>query len=148
MDLSAVIRRALADESDKVAAIHRLSLDTAMPSLRVRHTPDEDRYYFRTGVFPACEVWVVDDGGPVGFIAFHEGWIDHLYIHPDHFRRGYGRALLNEAKAHYPELQAWTFQKNAGAIAFYEANGFELVRKTAGEKNEEHEPDALFAWSR
>jgi putative acetyltransferase len=146
--LGVVIRRALVDESDKVAAIHRLSRETALPFLPVLHTPDEDRQYFRTGVFPACEVWIVEDGAPLGFIAFHEGWVDHLYIHPDHIRRGYGRALLNEAKTHYSELQLWTFQKNLGAIAFYEANGFELVRKTAGEKNQEHERDALYAWSR
>jgi ribosomal protein S18 acetylase RimI-like enzyme len=67
---------------------------------------------------------------------------------PNRLRRGYGRALLDKAKQHHPELQLWTFQKNLNAIGFYRANGFRLVRETDGSGNEEREPDALYAWSR
>jgi GNAT superfamily N-acetyltransferase len=144
----ALIRRATMDESDEVAAVHRASREAAMPFLRALHTREEDRSFFRTRVFPACEVWVAHDAGIAGFIAFRGGWIDHFYVRPDRQRRGHGRVLLGKAKERHPELQLWTFQRNLNAIAFYTANGFRLVRETNGSANEEREPDALFAWSR
>jgi putative acetyltransferase len=143
-----LIRRATVDESDEVAILHRESRESAIPFLPVLHTREEDRVFFRTRVFPACQVWVAERAGIVGFIAFRPGWVDHLYVRPKSLRQGYGRALLNEAKARNSELQLWTFQRNRNAIAFYEANGFLLVRETDGTANEEREPDALYAWSR
>ena len=119
-----------------------------MPFLPVLHSHEEDRIFFRTRVFPTCEVWVADHDGIAGFIAFRAGWVDHLYVLPTHLRRGYGRALLDKAKERNSKLQLWTFQKNVNAIGFYMANGFCLVRETDGAANEEREPDALFAWSR
>ena len=43
-------------------------------------------------------------------------------------------------------LQLWVFQKNTGAIRFYERHGFRLVKLTDGAENMEREPDALYAW--
>ena len=40
-------------------------------------------------------------------------------------------------------LDLWVFQRNRAAIAFYEANGFEVVETTAGAGNEEREPDGV-----
>jgi putative acetyltransferase len=119
-----------------------------MPYLPLLHTLEEDSVFFRTRVFPACRVWVTDHRGIIGFIAFRESWIDHLYVLPNHLRRGHGRALLNKAKEQNSELQLWTFQKNLNAISFYNANDFRLVRETDGASNEEREPDALYRWSR
>ena len=142
------MRRATVGDSDKVAAIHRVSREAAMPFLPVLHTREEERSFFRTRVFAVCEVWVAGDTGIAGFIAFRDGWIDHLYVLPDRQRRGLGRALLGKAKERHPALQLWTFQRNLNAIAFYTANGFRLVCETDGSANEEREPDALFGWSR
>lgn len=119
-----------------------------MPFLPLLHTHEEDHAVFRVRVFPSCDVWVADNDGIVGFIAFREGWIDHLYVLPNHARQGYGRALLEKAKEQNQQLQLWTFQRNLNAIGFYKANGFHLVRETDGAGNEEREPDALLAWSR
>ena len=143
-----LIRRAILDESDEVAKVHRVSKATTMPFLPVLHTYEEDRIYFRTRVFPTCEVWLAENDGITGFIAFREDWVDHLYVLPSHTRRGYGKALLDKAKERNSQLQLWTFQKNLNAIRFYSANGFRLVRETDGAGNEEREPDALLAWSR
>ena len=142
------IRRATATDSDEVAAVHRVSKESALPFLPALHTRDEDRTFFRTRVFPACQVWVEDNNGIADFIAFREGWVDHLYVLPNMLRRGFGRALLSKAKERNSELQLWTFQRNLNAIGFYKANGFHLVRETDGASNEEREPDALYAWSR
>lgn len=145
---SPLIRRAGLGESDEVARVHRMSKDSAMPFLPFLHTHEEDRAFFRTQVFPASEVWVADDHGIAGFIAFRDGWVDHLYVLPNHLRRGFGRALLDKAKERNSHLQLWAFQRNLDAIAFYKADGFSLVRETDGAGNEARLPDALFAWSR
>ena len=72
--------------------------------------------------------------------------VDHLYVHPDHHRQGLGSALLRHAQAARPRLELWVFQRNADAIAFYEAHGFAIVESTDGAGNEEREPDHRMAW--
>lgn len=144
-----MLRRAWPNESDALAAIFRLCRDTALPYLPDIHTPDDDSKFFRDQVFPTCDVWVAQEGGALtGFCALRQGWIDHLYVHPAHQRAGIGTALLRKAMEENETLQLWTFQRNAGARAFYVANDFSCVRTTNGEDNEEREPDALYAWSR
>ena len=144
-----VVRRARVDESDAAAALFRLSKETAMSYLPDLHTRDEDRAYLRERVFATCEVWVAERYGELaGICAFREGWIDHLYVHPEHLRTGIGAALLRKAKDANDRLQLWTFQRNENARAFYESQGFQMVKTTAGRDNEEQEPDALYAWTR
>nr|WP_283949779.1 GNAT family N-acetyltransferase [Limobrevibacterium gyesilva] len=116
-----------------------------MPDL---HTPEEDLWFFRERVFRDCAVWVSEANGIDGFCAFRAGWVDHLYVHPDRHAQGLGSALLGQAMTAHRQLKLWVFQKNLRAIRFYEAHGFRLVRKTDGEDNEEHEPDALYEWRR
>jgi GNAT superfamily N-acetyltransferase len=144
-----VIRRARPEESDQVAALFRTSRDTELPYLPNLHTAEEDRAFFRDRVFPTCEVWVAErDGALVGFCAYRDGWLDHLYVHPDHLRRRIGTALLRKATDANAKLQLWTFQRNAGAIGFYESQGFTLLKLTDGRENEEREPDALYKFER
>ena len=132
-----------------MAALFGLSLRTGLPFLAQRHTAEEDRAFFRDRVFTICDVWVAErDGELVGMCAFREGWLDHLYVHPDHLRTGIGEALLRTAKDANDRLQLWAFQRNTNALRFYESHGFRLVKTTDGRDNEEHEPDALFAWQR
>ncbi len=139
------LRRARVDESDAVAALHRLSREAAMPFMRGLHTVEEDRAFFRERVFPACKVWVAErDGVLVGMCALRPGWLDHLYVHPAHHGRGIGTALLRKALESNDTLQLWVFQSNVNAIRFYERHYFELVRKTDGRHNEERQPDALY----
>ena len=144
-----VIRRANVDESDEVAALFRLSKETAMPYLPSLHTAEDDRAFFRDRVFAECDVWVGDRAGALaGMCAFREGWVDQLFVHPAHQRSGIGTALLRAAKAANDCLHLWAFQRNENACRFYESQGFRLVKTTDGRDNEEREPDALFAWER
>ena len=84
---------------------------------------------------------------PVAFLALDGDEIDHLYVDPGHHRQGHGTALLAAAQAAHEHLELWVFQRNLGAIAFYEAHGFAIVASTDGADNEEHEPDHRMAWS-
>lgn len=52
-----------------------------------------------------------------------------VYVHPDAWRRGVGRALLDEAesfgrRAGASELTLWVFERNAASRAFYERLGW------------------------
>lgn len=133
---------------DGVAAIHRKAFDEGLPWLAGVHTPQEDRAFFRDQAFSKSEVWGTIDEQIIGFIAFHEDWIGQLYILLDRQGKGVGRALLHIAKSRSASLLLWTFKGNGPARQFYERNGFVAVEETDGSRNEEHEPDILYRWSR
>ena len=82
----------------------------------------------------------------VGFIAFGEGWVNHLYVLPEFQRLGIGGRLLEKAKQEWPSLRLWTFERNDGALRFYLRHGFSVVKRTDGRENEEKEPDILLQW--
>lgn len=144
-----MLRQLKIDDMDAAAAVHRAAYDDRLPWLAGRHSPDEDRRYFRERVFPACAVWgALEDTAVVGMIAFRADWIDQLYVLPNAQGRGWGTALLDVAKSAFPRLHLWTFQRNHLARRFYERRGFVLTRQTDGEANAEKEPDVLYLWNR
>ena len=111
------------------------------------HNAEEDRRFFSTVVLPTKQVWVAEvDGQVVGFIAFAERWVNHLYVKPTFQRRGIGTRLLAIAKKSNPTLQLWVFESNEPAIAFYERQGFRTVERTDGSDNEVKMPDLRMAW--
>ncbi len=131
------------------AALHRLAFFHAMPDMPVLHTPGEDVAYYTRVLFVRNTVWLACEGdGIAGFIAFRPGWVDQLYIHPDHQGRGLGSRLLRVAQEENPVLRLWTFQRNAGARQFYERHGFLIEQETDGAGNEERQPDVLYRWTR
>lgn len=117
-----------------------------MPYLPSLHTLDEGMRFFARVIAQTNVVVAVSDGNVVAYCAYRESWLDHLYVHPEHQNEGIGSHLLKMALEDSDELNLWVFQKNTGAIRFYERLGFRLVRATDGADNEEHEPDALYAW--
>ena len=138
------IRRADASDTEALARLLRAVQRADLPYLPALHTPDEDLWFFRNRVLVECEVWVA--GAPDAFIAFREGWVDHLYVRGTHQGRGLGTALLAQAMRSFSPLRLWVFQKNAAAISFYQARGFREIERTDGSRNEEREPDVLMEW--
>ena len=146
---AARLRRLALADMDAAASIHRAAFDDRLPWLSGLHTPDDDRAYFRDRVFPACTVWgAFGNDSLVGFVAFRDGWIDQLYVLPEAQNQGFGTTLLAVAQAASATLTLWTFQRNAGARAFYEAHGFEIAETTDGSGNDEREPDVRYRWIR
>jgi putative acetyltransferase len=142
-------RRAAREDMPAVAVLHRHTMKTSLPFLPDLHTPAEDRAFFCDRLFPTNAVWVAEqDGALVGYAARGDGWLNQLYVHPDHQGRGVGGALLALAMEGVDALQLWAFQKNDRARRFYEKRGFVLVKLTDGSGNEEKEPDALYSWRR
>jgi GNAT superfamily N-acetyltransferase len=110
----------------------------------VLHSREEDVGFLRH-LIATTRVTVAEDGAPLGFLALDGEEVRALYLAPAARGLGWGRRLLDGAKAASPRLRLWTFQANAGARAFYAREGFREVGRTEGD-NEEGLPDLLLAW--
>lgn len=139
------LRLADLDDAADIAVIHRQAMRISLPFLPELHTAEEDLWFVRERLMATNTVWVAQVQGAVaGYIAFHPGWIDHLYVHPDHQARGLGPLLLDKALEDGSERRLWTFQANMRARAFYEKRNFIAETFTDGAENEEKTPDVLY----
>jgi putative acetyltransferase len=141
------IRDAAIVDIPQVARIFGVTRKHDLAYLPDLHTPDENIAFF-TKVFHQDRIVVAVEDGIVGFCAFREGWVDHLYVTPEFQDRGIGTELLRHAMQTYSKFQLWVFQKNSGARRFYERRGFILAEETSGSENEEKEPDVRYIWSK
>ena len=136
-------------DAEKIAVIHRAAREKAMPWLPVLHSKEQDFHYFANTVIPNQAVRVICTKDDItGFAAYEDGWLHHLYVHPDRWRCGVGLKLLTSAKRYNAVVQLWTFQRNSSARAFYSFAGFKEAELTNGEGNEEKTPDVRLFWKR
>ena len=142
------IRRATGGDAGVIAEIHLQSRRVAMPWLPVVHTDDETLEWVAHVMLMDEEVWVAEENGVVvAYAAIAPGWLEHLYVHPEHQGKGIGRRLLDLAKERQAAgLQLWAFARNVRGRRFYEAAGFVLIEETDGAGNEEREPDVRYLW--
>ncbi len=114
----------------------------------VLHSREEDQG-FLGHLIATTRVTVAEDGtlraAPLGFLSLDGEEVRALYLAPAARGVGWGRRLLDGAKAASPRLRLWTFEANARARAFYAREGSRELRRTAGD-NEEGLPDLLLAW--
>lgn len=82
-----------------------------------------------------------------GFVATNDDqFITGFYLAPQARQNGLGTSMLSLVKHGNPSgVKLWTFVKNRGAQHFYEREGFQEVRRTDGD-NEENLPDILYSW--
>jgi ribosomal protein S18 acetylase RimI-like enzyme len=142
------IREAEPGDARAIAEIRLAARSEAMPYLHRAHADDETRDWFARTVADRLAAWWVAriEHKIVAYMLIDGENLDHLYVRPDWQRRGVGLSLLNKAKALNPRrLELSTFQRNANARAFYEAQGFRAVQCTDG-GNEENEPDVKYEW--
>jgi putative acetyltransferase len=144
-----IIRSYQFADFDAVIILWRASREVSLPDFQLRkgHFFYEDLAYFREHVLPENDVWVVDESErPIAFLAIKDDFIDHLYVHPDYWRKGIGRLLLEHARKLSPRhLWLYTLQVNLNARAFYEKNGF-VITKFGVSQPPENEPDVKYEW--
>ncbi len=116
-----------------------------MPNL---HTPAETREFLARLIRDSEVLTLRDWRGPQGFLARKGEMIHALYLRPRARGRGFGKALLDRAKAESPQLTLWAFQANAAARRFYLREGFAEIEETDGAGNDEKLPDVRLTWVR
>jgi ribosomal protein S18 acetylase RimI-like enzyme len=141
------LRPARTGDAPAITRVFQAARDHSLAFLPKLHTDAEDHAFYAR-VVQGGSVTVAEAGGAaVGFLALSGNEVTHLYVDPAHHREGHGSALLRAAQAANADLELWVFQRNADAVAFYEAHGFAITRTTDGSGNDEHEPDHRMAWS-
>jgi len=87
-----------------------------------------------------------------GIVPKYGSEIYALYVHPDHFRKGIGRALFTKTiealkSQNKKSLLLWTLKKNKRACAFYDAFGGQKIGKKRVDMGEKSYADeSCYGW--
>lgn len=134
------IRRYQADDHDQVWHLHKLAL-LASGAYAESGPWDDDLHhieevYINSGgefLVGLCEGVIV----AMGAITVEGGKpeIKRMRVHPDHQRRGYGQAILQQLEQRarelgYPAIQLETTAKQLSAQHFYRKNGYVETGRT------------------
>mgnify|MGYP001102205716 FL=1 len=89
-------------------------------------------------VLPNAEVYVYEEAGKIrGFIGMDADYIAGLFVKKECRGQGIGRQLIDTVKRK-KRLSLHVYERNAGAVAFYQAMGFRvkesMTEKETGEK--------------
>jgi ribosomal protein S18 acetylase RimI-like enzyme len=79
-------------------------------------------------------LWVAEvDGAVAGFVALDDDEVTWLYVDPQRYRRGVGRALLRHALAAAgPRVEVTVLDGNPAALALYLNEGFTITETRTG----------------
>lgn len=129
------IRRMRPGEGKRLAgllysSVHRLCAGVYTPEELEAWAPEKmDKNRLSRGLM-LNYTWVADeDGLPIGFICIErDGYINRLFTHPDHVRRGVATALLNTAIdwAKKRGLRRVFLSASKVGYGFYVKNGFRV----------------------
>lgn len=84
--------------------------------------------------FDAFRVAVDEEGALLGFYSLgDDNFLWHLYVDPQHFRKGVGRRLLAAAEEEikgrgFSSVHLDVVEGNDRAVAFYQATGFAITK--------------------
>ena len=120
-------------------------IDIWEASVRATHhfLREENIAYFRQWIldqyFDAVKLFYLRTGDDeiAGLLGLSDGKIEMLFIHPRHFRQGYGSVLTDYAIAEHGITAVDVNEDNPEALAFYCKKGFRVVNRLAqdGEGN-------------
>ncbi|MFE6522348.1 GNAT family N-acetyltransferase [Streptomyces sp. NPDC057794] len=122
------------DDWDAIARIHDAArLDELRNSAGVQAFLTLAQTAEREGLFHG-RLWVaVTDGSVAGFVALDDDEITWLYVDPQRYRQGIGRALLRHAVAAAgPRVEVTVLDGNPAAEALYASEGFTVTETRTG----------------
>lgn len=90
-------------------------------------------------VLPHVEVYVYEENNEIlGFIGMDAGYIAGIFVSVGHRGQGIGRQLISEVKRK-KRLSLHVYEKNTGAVAFYQSEGFHIESSMAEKETGELE---------
>ena len=94
-----------------------------------------------------AEVYVYEHDREIqGFIGLNDEYIEGIFVSAEMQSKGIGKILINYAKEKKHKLLLNVYQKNTGAISFYQREGFEIQHSGLDEATGEKE--YVMAWER
>lgn len=72
-----------------------------------------------------------EHGKAVAFLGHLEGNIEMLFVHPNYFRKGLGKALIAYAVNEKAATKVDVNEQNPGACEFYQSLGFQVIKRLA-----------------
>jgi len=121
------IRIAQPEERDDLEALQRRA-SLALPDYREQLEANPDAIHLPPAQVANGQVLVAElDGRVAGFAALVGGELDGLFVEPDLWRQGVGKALVDEV-THLARLRGLAVTVIAGPVArsFYERCGFSV----------------------
>ena len=92
-----------------------------------------------------AEVYVYEHDREIqGFIGLNNEYVEGIFVSDEMQSKGIGKILLNYAKEKKHKLLLNVYQKNTGAISFYQREGFEIQHSGLDEATGEKE--YVMAW--
>lgn len=81
---------------------------------------------------PAMDnLWICESGDlPVGFMGANGRKVEMLFVRPQYFARGIGRALLEKMRPCGGQVLVDVNEQNPGALAFYKKLGFSIAGRS------------------
>ena len=87
-----------------------------------------------------AEVYVYEHDREIqGFIGLNNEYIEGIFVSDEMQSKGIGKDLINYAKDKRNKLRLNVYQKNTGAISFYQREGFEIQHSGLDEATGEKE---------
>ncbi len=80
----------------------------------------------------------------IGFAGITEGYLAGLFVDAPFRSKGVGKALLDCLKTFYPRITLHVYERNSGAVHFYEREGFSTV--SADTDDETGEREYMMVW--
>ena len=97
-------------------------------------------YEFVKEMLPQAEVYVYEDDKMIqGFIGVSDEYIEGIFVSDEMQSRGIGKMLLDYIKDKKDRLQLKVYQKNVGAMSFYQREGFTIQSESMDEFTGEKE---------
>ncbi|WP_315822814.1 GNAT family N-acetyltransferase [Paraflavitalea speifideaquila] len=116
---------------------HPILIDIWEASVRATHhfLTNEDILYFRQRIpeqyFNLVDLYYISNEQQeiTGLLGLSPGKIEMLFIHPRHFRKGYGNLLTGYAIRQHQVNQVDVNEQNPQAVAFYLRQGFRIINR-------------------
>lgn len=119
------------------ASVHAIPNDIYTEAQKEAWIPSELK--LESFAFEQTYVYLLD-GEIVGFIDVKEnGYVNYLFVHPNHQRQGIATALYQYVEERVLSLRVFTFYTHASIVAksFFEKEGYEVTEEEIVERGGE-----------